>query len=125
MATSRYTLMPDEFPPRPRTLPGAYPHLLRSSALPLLVVRSQHTLVQVPLVAGARQAAADLVGKGLTELEAPLPHGFMADVDAAGGEDLIDVAQAERKAEIQPNSEPDDLGWEAVAGVAGWGGRGH
>jgi hypothetical protein len=22
MATSRYTLMPDEFPPRPRTLPG-------------------------------------------------------------------------------------------------------
>jgi hypothetical protein len=35
----------------------------------------------------------------LAELEAPLPDGLMADEDAAGGEDLIDMAQAEWRAE--------------------------
>jgi hypothetical protein len=49
----------------------------------------------------------------------------MADDDAAGGEDLVDMAQAEREAEIEPDSMTDDLGWEAVADIAGRGGRCH
>jgi hypothetical protein len=49
----------------------------------------------------------------------------MADRNAACGEDFIDMAQAEWKAEIQPDGKADDLGWKAVAGVAGRGGRGH
>jgi hypothetical protein len=49
----------------------------------------------------------------------------MADRNAAGGEDLIDLAQAERKAEIKPHGEADDLGREAVAGVAGRSRRDH
>src|SRR4051812_21257702 len=82
-------------------------------------------LIEVPFIAGSRQPAADLVGECLAKFQAPLPYGLMADDDAAGGEDLIDMAQAERKAEIQPDGVADDLGWEAVADIAGWGGRCH
>src|SRR5687768_6454632 len=49
----------------------------------------------------------------------------MADEDAAGGEHLLDHAQAEREAEVEPDHVADDLGREAVAGVAGAGGRRH
>lgn len=35
------------------------------------------------------------------------------------------MAQAEWKAEVEPCGEADDLGWEAVAGVTGRGGRGY
>ena len=35
-------------------------------------------LIQVPLVTGAGQPAADLVGESLTELAAPLPQCFVA-----------------------------------------------
>jgi hypothetical protein len=82
-------------------------------------------LVQVPFIAGPGQPAADLVGEPLAELQAPLPYGFMADRNAAGGEDLINVAQAERKAEIEPDGEADDLGWEAVTGAVGRSRRCH
>jgi hypothetical protein len=84
-----------------------------------------HNLVQVPFISHTRQPATDLVGECLAELEAPLPYGFMADDDAAGGEDFIDVAQAEWKAEIEPDGMADDLGRKAIAGVAGRGGRYH
>ena len=81
--------------------------------------------VQVPLVAGLRQPAPDLVGERLAELEAPLPHGLVADRDAAGGEDLVHMAQAQREAEVEPDGVADDLGREPVAGVAGRGRRCH
>jgi len=54
----------------------------------------QHDLVQVPFVPRARQPAADLVGEVLAELQRPLPHGLMADDDAARGQQLIHHAQA-------------------------------
>jgi hypothetical protein len=61
----------------------------------LLVGDSDHDLVEVPLVARARQPSTDLVGERLTELEAPLPYRFVAHDDAAGGQHLLDHAQAE------------------------------
>src|SRR6516165_5720376 len=81
-------------------LRGAYPHLLCSSALPLLVVRSRRTLVQMPFVANPRKAATDLVGKRLAELARPLSDGFVADDDAASRQQLLHHAQPEREAEI-------------------------
>ena len=42
--------------------------------------------IHVPLVAGGRQPAADLVGKHLAELQRPLAHGLVADDDAACGQ---------------------------------------
>src|SRR4051794_6631310 len=82
-------------------------------------------LVQVPLVAGPRQPAADLVRERLAELERPLPHGLVADGDAAGGQQLLDHPQAEREAEVEPDRVADDLGREAVAGVGRSGGWRH
>ena len=64
-----------------------------------------------------RGAAADLVGDRLAEFEAPLPHRLVADGDAAGGQHLLNHAQAERKAEIQPDRVADDLSREAIAGI--------
>src|SRR4051794_5847697 len=77
------------------------------------------------LVSGAGQPPPDPVGERLAELQGPLPHALVADDDAACRQHLLDHAQAERKAEIQPNRVADDLGREAVAGIAGANGRRH
>lgn len=79
-------------------------------------------LVEVPFTAASRQPPADLVRGGLDELVAPLPSvdplrgSTMADCNAIGGEDLIDMAQAQRKAEIEPEGVTDDLNVGAVIG---------
>ena len=85
----------------------------------------EHDLIEMPFVANPRKAATDLVGEVLAELARPLPHGFVADDDAARGQHLLDHAQPERKAEIQPHGVADDLGWEPIAGVAGASGCPH
>src|SRR5207245_4441188 len=82
-------------------------------------------LVEVPLVAGTGQPATDLVRERLAELERPLPHGLVADGDAAGGGQLLDHPQGEREAEVEPDRVADDLGREAVAGVRRSGGWHH
>src|SRR3954471_7736800 len=87
----------------------------------LLAPDHQAHFVQVPLVSSTGEPAPDLVGERLAKLARPLAHGFMAHVDAAGGQHLFDHAQAERKAEVQPHGVADDLAWKAVAGVGGLG----
>src|ERR1700736_305437 len=79
----------------------------------------------MPLVANPGQAATNLVGEALAELARPLPHGFVADHDAARGQQLLHHAQPERKAEIQPHGIADDLGWKPMALVAGASGGRH
>ena len=59
------------------------------------------------------------------EFACPLPHRFMADDDAAGGQQLLYHTQPEREAEIQPDGVADDLGGEPAAGVAGASGCCH
>ena len=78
----------------------------------------QHDLVQVPLVAGRRQPAPDLVGEALAELARPLADGFMADGDAARSQQLVHHPQAERELELEPDGVADDLSRKTVAGVA-------
>src|SRR3954447_2253554 len=82
-------------------------------------------LIEVPLVAGPRQPAADLVRERLAELQRPLPHRLVADGDAAGGQQLLDHPQAEREAEVEPDRVADDLRREAVTGVGGRARRRH
>jgi hypothetical protein len=48
-----------------------------------------------------------------------------AETQAAGREDFIDRAQAERKAELPPDCKVGVLGRIAVAGIAGLSRRGH
>jgi len=94
------------------------PILVDSSPQPVL--RSpdhQAHFVQVPFVARTGQPAADLVGEALAELARPLPHGLMAHEDAAGRQHLLHHAQAQGKAEVEPDGVADDLAWKAVAGI--------
>ena len=58
----------------------------------------EHNLIPMPFVTNSRQAATDLVGEMLAEFARLLPHGFVADDDAAGRQQLH--AQPEREAEI-------------------------
>src|SRR3954453_18563518 len=74
-------------------------------------------LVQVPFVSGTEQPPADPVGEVLAELERPLPPALVAHDDAARGQHLLDHAQAEREAEVQPYRLADHLRWETVAGI--------
>src|SRR3954454_17045071 len=91
----------------------------------LLAGDLDRNLIKVPFVSGAGQPAPDPVGEVLAELQRPLPYGLVADDDAACGQHLLNHTQAEGKAEIQPHCMADDLGWEAIAGVAGANGRRH
>src|SRR5215471_17464716 len=116
-ATRRSRLFPQRSPPRLFTvaacgslkpapdgqLRGAYPHLLCSSALPLLVVRSRRTLIQIPFVADPREPTTDPIRELLAKFARPLPQGFVADDDAASGQQLLHHAKTEREAEIQPH----------------------
>src|SRR6516162_2945437 len=79
----------------------------------------------MPFVADTGKAAADPVGELLAEFARPLPHGFMADNDAAGGQQLLHHAKAEREAEVQPHGMTDDVDREPVPGVASASGCRH
>ena len=77
-----------------------------------------YDLIQMPLVANPRKATTDLIGELLAEFARPLPHGFVADDDAAGGEQLLNHAETKREAEIQPYGMADNLGRKPIAGIA-------
>jgi hypothetical protein len=49
----------------------------------------------------------------------------VANQDAAGGQHLLDYAQAEREPEIQPDGMADHFSREAVAGIVRMTGRVH
>jgi hypothetical protein len=78
----------------------------------------EHDLIQMPLVARPRKATTDLIGELLAEFARPLPHGFVADDDAAGSEQLLHHAETKREAEIEPYGVADNLGRKPIAGIA-------
>ena len=59
-------------------LRGAHPHLPCSAAPPLLLVRTRHTLVEMPRVAGTDRATAKPVGEIPPKFLGPTPHRFLA-----------------------------------------------
>src|SRR4051794_3632840 len=71
-------------------------------------------LIQMPLLARARQPPSDLISDVLAELARPLSDSLVADDDATCGQHLLDHAQAEREAEVQPNRVADDLSRKSV-----------
>src|SRR5919202_4036276 len=103
------------------TTPPGPPHARASASYP----KSSRQPRRVPLISGTGQPAPDLSGERLAQLEPLLPHHLMADRGAASSQDLIHMAQAQGEAEIEPDRVADDLGREAVTGVAGTGGHCH
>src|SRR5882672_7559240 len=75
----------------------------------------EHHFVQMPFVANPRKATTDLIGELLAEFARPLPHGFVADDDAAGSEQLLHHAETKREAEIKPCGMADNLGRNRMA----------
>ena len=53
------------------------------------------------------------------ELEDPLPDCLVGDVETAFGEQLLNVAVAQREAQIQPDGVLDDEGRKAMPTIAG------
>ena len=57
-------------------------------------------LIEVPLVATARRSPTDAGGEFPAEFVAPLPDRLVRHRDAAGGQHLLDHAQAQREPKI-------------------------
>ena len=74
-------------------------------------------LVEVPDVARTRRPPAQLVGEGRAELHAPPAHGLIGHVDAPLEQHLLDHAQAEREAGVEPDGVGDDVAREAMPAV--------
>jgi hypothetical protein len=79
----------------------------------------------MPLVSDGRQPPTDLVSEALAELHCPLPHGLMADQDAAGHQHLLDHPRAERESKIEPDGMADHFSQKAVMGIVRVMGRVH
>jgi hypothetical protein len=67
----------------------------------------------------AREPTTDPVGELLAKFARPLPHRFVTNNDAAGGQQFLNHAQPEREPEIQPDRVANDLTGEPIAGIAG------
>ena len=82
-----------------------------------------HHLVQVPRRARPLPPPSELTGKDRPELEHPSPDRLVRHIEPALGEQVLDVAEAQREPEIQLDGLPDDLGRETVTMVLGAGHR--
>jgi hypothetical protein len=71
----------------------------------------------VPPITRSRSASANPIGILAAELLRPAPNHFVADLDPAGGEYLLDHRKAQRKTVIEPNRQTDHLSGEAMAGI--------
>jgi hypothetical protein len=69
----------------------------------------------VPLVARSRAPTAQLIGIGLPELPAPIPHRLIRQEEATFRHELFDLPVAQAEAEIQPDTVADDLDREPMA----------
>jgi hypothetical protein len=81
----------------------------RAPQVMALAIDGQKDLVEVPLVPWLGASPLQLIRVVLPKLQAPLPDGFMGDVDAAGEQQLLHVAVAQRKTIVEPDPMADDL----------------
>ena len=72
-------------------------------------------LIELPLRGWPMTSAAKLPGEQRPELQHPTPDRFVGDVQPALGEQILDVAEAEGEAKVQPYRMPDDVRRELVA----------
>jgi len=76
-------------------------------------------LIEMPFVASLRTASTQLVGRVLAEFAARLSNGFVGQDNAPGGHEFFDITITEREAKLEPDGVADNIGREALAGVAG------
>jgi hypothetical protein len=79
-----------------------------------LTTNGEKDFIQIPLITWLRAPVTELIGIRLPEFPAPLPDRFVRDDDAAGKQQLFNIAIAEAEPEIEPDRVADDLGREAM-----------
>jgi len=70
-----------------------------------------HHLVGMPHRIGLSLEPSKVTRYGQSKLPAPASDGLVADVDSAFGEQILDVAQAQREPEIEPDGVLNYLRW--------------
>jgi hypothetical protein len=81
--------------------------LVHSSPQPVLhPANLENDLVEMPFIAHSRKATTDLVGELPAEFARPLSYSFVADDDAARGQQFLHHAQTEWKAEYSHTAWP-------------------
>ena len=79
--------------------------------------RNRHGhLVEMPPRRWPWASMAKLSGEQRPEFQNPSSHRFVGDIQTALGEQILDVAIAEREADIEPNGVPDDRRRESGGG---------
>jgi hypothetical protein len=68
----------------------------------------------MPSARGRRSAPTRVRRDQRTEVDYPAANGFAADLDAALGEEFLDVSDAQGETGIKPNRVADDLRREPV-----------
>ena len=76
-------------------------------------------LVHVPNATESAPPAARGSGVRRSELPAPPSNDLVGYGDAALGEKILDIVQAQAEPMVQPHGVADDLGWKAVASIRG------
>src|SRR5271166_26417 len=77
---------------------------------------SWRTLVEMPSRRWPRASMAKFSGEQRPEFQDPSPHRLVGDIEPTLGEQVFDVAIAERETDIEPNGVPNDRRGELVAG---------
>ena len=57
------------------------------------------------------------MGKELTEVPRPAMNGLIAVLDAALGQEVFDVTEAQREPKVQPHRSPNDVRREPMARI--------
>src|SRR5208282_2913878 len=70
----------------------------------------------MPLGRWPRASMPKFSGEQRPEFQDPSPHRLVGDIQPTLGEQVFDVAIAERETDIEPNGVPDDRRGELVAG---------
>jgi hypothetical protein len=69
----------------------------------------------MPMRGWPMTSAAKFLGKQRPELQHPSPDCLIGDFQPALGEQILDIAEAESEAKVQPHRMPDDVRRKLVA----------
>jgi hypothetical protein len=80
---------------------------------------SEHHLFEVPLVAGPRTPATELIGIRLAKLVTPLADGLIRHLDATFTQELFHIPDTQTESKVLPDGVADNLHRKAVILIFG------
>ena len=90
----------------------------RAPEILALTVDRHEDFVQEPRIAELTLSTPQPPGVIGAELPAPLPNGFVRHDDAAFGQQILDIPEAQAVSVVEPDSVADDVGRKAMPKVA-------